>query len=113
MDDPGRPLLPRTHVVRVQQAWNKPPWSNGTLDNIVVFSDLPFVELILNGKSLGSANCAEFGFAAFESVKYVDPPLFAMPALTLENDDGSTSVCIPVCENCTPAHPFTTRMSME
>jgi hypothetical protein len=33
-----------------------------------------------------------------------------MPALTLENDDGSTPVCKQrrVCEHCVPAHPYAT-----
>jgi hypothetical protein len=53
--DPGRPLLPAAHVVRVSQAWNPPPFANATLDHVNVFSDLPSIELVLNGKSLGFA----------------------------------------------------------
>ena len=78
LDDPGRPPLPATHIVRVSQAWNKPPWSNATLDSIVVFSDLPVVELILNGQSLGAADCAEFGFAEFKTVRYAPGNLTAV-----------------------------------
>ena len=76
--DPGRPVLPPTHVVRVSQAWNKPPWSNATLNSIEVFSDLPLVELLLNGKSLGTAPCAAFGFAVFSAVKYAPGNLTAV-----------------------------------
>lgn len=52
--DPGRPTLPAAHVVRVSQTWKKPP-NNTAFEYINVFSDLPSLELVLNGESLGYA----------------------------------------------------------
>ena len=68
--DVGRPLLPPEHVVRVSQAWTRPPWENATIDNMIVFSDLPVVELFVNGKSLGVRPSEFLGFASFGNVVY-------------------------------------------
>jgi len=78
-DDPGRPPLPATHVVRVSQTWNAnaaaplPPQMD-----VQVFSDLPLIELVMNGDSLGSAPCAPGGFASFLNVTYAPGNLTAV-----------------------------------
>ena len=84
--DPGRPPLPALHVVRVSQAWNvpPPPASVSTTStppvamDVQVFSDLPFVELVLNGRSLGSAPCGPGSFASFPGVPFTPGNLTAV-----------------------------------
>lgn len=83
VSDPGRPFLPQQHVVRVSQSWTKPPWDNMTIDNIVVFSDLPYVELILNSKSRGVKRCPYLSFASFGNVVYESGNLTAVARLDL------------------------------
>ena len=76
LDDPGRPPLPAEHVVRISQTWNTPPppsassSSSAITMDIQVFSDLPLVELYLDGRSLGDAPCGPGSFAAFSAVPY-------------------------------------------
>jgi hypothetical protein len=59
-------------VVRISQTWNAPPPknANATALDVQVFSDLPVVELIFNGSSLGVAACSPGGFASFPAVPY-------------------------------------------
>ena len=68
--DTGRPVLPSQHVVRVSQSWERPPWQNETIDSLVVFSDLPLIEVFVNNRSLGEVACDFLGYAQFTNVKY-------------------------------------------
>ena len=84
-NDTGRPPLPALHVVRVSQTWDVPPPTSSafgtaaplTLD-VQVFSDLPLVELLVNGRSLGSAPCGPGSFASFAAIAFVPGNLTAV-----------------------------------
>ena len=77
--DPGRPPLPTRHVVRVSQSWNvPPPNSSFAAIDVQVFSDLPHVELLLNGRSFGSLPCGPGSFATFAAIPFIPGNLTAV-----------------------------------
>ena len=77
--DAGRPPLPPAHIVRVSQTWNIPPPNSSVIAlDVQVFSDLPFVEIILNGRSLGTQPCGPGTFAAFAAVPFTPGNLTAV-----------------------------------
>lgn len=79
--DPGRPPLPASHVVRISQAWNCPPQNRSVAPAslaVQVFSDLPEIELFLDGKSIGIAVCTPGSFAGFDAVPYTRGNLTAV-----------------------------------
>jgi hypothetical protein len=81
-DDAGRPPLPPTHVVRVSQEWNVPQDDKSLKMDVAVFSDLPLIELVLNGNSLGEVDCSPLSFATFKDVPYTAGNLTALGRLT-------------------------------
>ena len=90
-NDAGRPPLPPLHVVRISQTWDThPPAPNVShtrttttvsvppVVDVQVFSDLPHIELILNGKLLGAAPCRPGAFASFSGVPFTGGNLTAV-----------------------------------
>ena len=64
-----------THICHIVQHWEKDV--GGSSRTIQVYTDLPQVELFLNGKSVGSASVVWFGWAEFHNVAYADGNLTA------------------------------------
>ena len=84
-------------MVRVGQPWNV-PWPNssavGSID-VTVYSDLPVVELFLNGLSLGQRPCVASSYAMFPNVRYTPGNLTAVGRLVAGGPILASHVQLP------------------